>query len=301
MQIRLKNIGIVRDSMIKLDGLTIITGKNNSGKTTVGKTIYSLFDAVANIQRKAENDKLIYIMRHLYNLDETLEFLRYCRASFRGDNAGIFAPYPALKKVVNREFRREGSLEAMEKFLYDLIDELKTLDVLPFVEQVKASKSSRIYGVKASDIQSNGINVLFNRQKEQSIVLLEKIAADIHKDPDLIDYARESINQTLRMKAIESYITLEKKIFQGCRPFDQAFRLQFCVVIDEDSVDGMEETLAELSGRSETTGNPYASIKASLKRYINCRDCSGTPYFYDEVKVLSVTDFENYLRLKYEK
>ena len=200
MQIRLKNIGIVRDSMIKLDGLTIITGKNNSGKTTVGKTIYSLFDAVANIQRKAENDKLIYIMRHLYNLDETLEFLRYCRASFRGDNAGIFAPYPALKKVVNREFRREGSLEAMEKFLYDLIDELKTLDVLPFVEQVKASKSSRIYGVKASDIQSNGISVLFNRQKEQSIVLLEKIAADIHKDPDLIDYARESINQTLRIE-----------------------------------------------------------------------------------------------------
>ena len=105
----------------------------------------------------------------------------------------------------------------------------------------------------------------------------------------------------IRMKAIESYITLEKKIFQGYRPFDQAFRLQFCVVIDEDSVDGMEETLAELSGRSETTGNPYASIKASLKRYINCRDCSGTPYFYDEVKVLSVTDFENYLRLKYEK
>lgn len=60
MQIRLKNIGIVKDSTIILDGLTVITGKNNSGKTTVGKALYSLLDAVANIQRKAENDRCVY-------------------------------------------------------------------------------------------------------------------------------------------------------------------------------------------------------------------------------------------------
>ena len=57
MQIKLKNIGIVKESTIMLDGLTVITGKNNSGKTTVGKALYSLLDAVVNIQRKAENDK----------------------------------------------------------------------------------------------------------------------------------------------------------------------------------------------------------------------------------------------------
>ena len=37
MDIRLKNIGIIKDSSIRLDGLTVITGANNSGKTTVGK------------------------------------------------------------------------------------------------------------------------------------------------------------------------------------------------------------------------------------------------------------------------
>lgn len=60
MQIRLKNIGIVKDSTITLDGLTVITGRNNSGKTTVGKALYSLLDAVSSIQRKAENDKCVY-------------------------------------------------------------------------------------------------------------------------------------------------------------------------------------------------------------------------------------------------
>ena len=39
MNIRLKEIGIVFNSDMALDGLTIITGKNNSGKTTIGNSI----------------------------------------------------------------------------------------------------------------------------------------------------------------------------------------------------------------------------------------------------------------------
>ena len=44
MNIRLRNIGVIKDSTIKINGLTVITGQNNSGKTTVGKVLYSLVD-----------------------------------------------------------------------------------------------------------------------------------------------------------------------------------------------------------------------------------------------------------------
>lgn len=37
MEIKVNNIGIVKESRILLNGLTVITGKNNSGKTTIGK------------------------------------------------------------------------------------------------------------------------------------------------------------------------------------------------------------------------------------------------------------------------
>ena len=57
MQIKLENIGIIKNSTIVLDGLTIVTGKNNSGKTTVGKTLYALLDAVCNLRQKAMIDK----------------------------------------------------------------------------------------------------------------------------------------------------------------------------------------------------------------------------------------------------
>ena len=45
MELFLDNVGIIKKSNIKLDGLTVITGKNNAGKTTVGKVVYSLIRA----------------------------------------------------------------------------------------------------------------------------------------------------------------------------------------------------------------------------------------------------------------
>ena len=51
MQIKLENIGIVKNSSIELNGLTVITGKNNSGKSTVGKTLYALWMQLAIFQR----------------------------------------------------------------------------------------------------------------------------------------------------------------------------------------------------------------------------------------------------------
>ena len=66
MQINLQNVGIVKDSTITIDGLSVITGKNNSGKTTVGKTLYSILDAVSNLQQKANNDKFFYRLNKVF-------------------------------------------------------------------------------------------------------------------------------------------------------------------------------------------------------------------------------------------
>ena len=77
MQITLDNIGIIKNSTLTLEGLTVITGKNNSGKTTVGKTLYSLIDATSNLQRNARRDRNTYIRKQLRELDNDLNEFRY--------------------------------------------------------------------------------------------------------------------------------------------------------------------------------------------------------------------------------
>lgn len=43
VRIEIRNIGLIKEADIQLDGLTVITGMNDSGKSTVGKTLFSLY------------------------------------------------------------------------------------------------------------------------------------------------------------------------------------------------------------------------------------------------------------------
>lgn len=103
----------------------------------------------------------------------------------------------------------------------------------------------------------------------------------------------------IRLKAIESYVVLEKHIFPACdvNQTGKLSRIKFTVVIDEDSVDGIEDTLAELSGTEPKTNNAVTSVRQALKRLLSCKDLEGNTYFYDEIEVLTANDYHNLIKL----
>ena len=45
MLLQLRNIGMIKEADIKLDGLTVIAGENDTGKSTVGKALFALLKA----------------------------------------------------------------------------------------------------------------------------------------------------------------------------------------------------------------------------------------------------------------
>lgn len=198
MDIRLNNIGIVSDSAISVEGLTVITGKNNSGKTTVGKALYALLDAVCNIQQKAQNDRLYYIRKELEHVGSTLEVFRFLWNPRSEQSEELFAGYPAMQALVTKAYRRTMPKNEIEPFAHTLADELKAFDV-------SMLESQRDIILKYEYVSTNNKEKVpffrvFNEQKEKAISILEKLFADIDKDLALIDYARESIDQTLRLE-----------------------------------------------------------------------------------------------------
>ena len=72
MELTLKNVGIIKDSTIKLDGLTVITGPNNSGKSTAGKALYSIIEGASNVAEKREKELTLLFSRILWNINRTL-------------------------------------------------------------------------------------------------------------------------------------------------------------------------------------------------------------------------------------
>jgi len=57
MELQLKNIGIIKEANVKIDGLTVIAGENDTGKSTVGKALFLAYSSLPqNINRTNYSD-----------------------------------------------------------------------------------------------------------------------------------------------------------------------------------------------------------------------------------------------------
>ena len=65
MELNIENFAKIKSAKIKLDGITAIAGLNNTGKSTVGKILYGIFSAVANIDKSVVQAKKRNIQQEL--------------------------------------------------------------------------------------------------------------------------------------------------------------------------------------------------------------------------------------------
>ena len=82
MKLIIKNIGKLKNAEVEINGITVITGENNTGKSTVGKTLFSLFYGFYDLDKKIS-------MRKIGDIENI--FLRFVR-NMNSEN---------LKKIIN--------------------------------------------------------------------------------------------------------------------------------------------------------------------------------------------------------
>lgn len=102
---------------------------------------------------------------------------------------------------------------------------------------------------------------------------------------------------SLQMKAADSYITLEKQILPKCEGDNSRVLVDLWVIIDEEEIDYMEDTLASLANKTiEEKNNIFERIRKALNRFLRQQDANGNRYYYESIHVLSARDYENYLK-----
>ncbi len=73
MRIELKNIGKIKAANIEINGITVIAGVNDTGKSTIGKTLFALFNGLFNVEKKIRKDKISAVHKHLRRVAEFME------------------------------------------------------------------------------------------------------------------------------------------------------------------------------------------------------------------------------------
>ena len=139
MRLKINNIGIVKEADIVIDGLTVIAGENDSGKSTVGKVLYSLIKTIrwsSNTGGSLEQEefykrKFDFYIKKLFksqvSLNGSIEF-KYDNENFEviilNDTCNTFN-FP--KEYRNSKPKLTSPLLIDSPFIWNIMASLKTI------------------------------------------------------------------------------------------------------------------------------------------------------------------------------
>ena len=58
MKLSIRNVGKLKEADVEINGITVITGENDTGKSTVGKVLWSVFNGFYEINEKVYKEKV---------------------------------------------------------------------------------------------------------------------------------------------------------------------------------------------------------------------------------------------------
>ena len=151
MNLKIKDFGVIKNADIKVDGITVITGNNNTGKSTIGKVFFSYFNSFHDMEIKIDNvlkkKRYAYYMEYLTN---------------------VLLDIPELKDI-SRQFIRISIRKLSNKFVWNK-EPVEGDEIEKIIQEV-----GNRYNVQSQDIKI--IQKLMVRAYEEK--LFDKYNADI--------------------------------------------------------------------------------------------------------------------------
>lgn len=69
MKLSLRNVGKIREAEVEINGITVIAGENNTGKSTVGKALFAVFNGLYNSDEKVVLERANNVLKQFGLLD----------------------------------------------------------------------------------------------------------------------------------------------------------------------------------------------------------------------------------------
>ena len=151
MKLSIRNVGKLKEADVEINGITVIAGENNTGKSTVSKTLFSLFNGFYNFDNK---------MLELKSGDIRNIFLRFIKKLNR-ENSNILIDIP--DKIV-----KDTSYKFDRNKLIKLIQENRNFISIEYLGEV-SEKIFDILNIKDEEYLENTISYILNNEFDNQI------------------------------------------------------------------------------------------------------------------------------------
>ena len=156
MKLTINNIGKLKNAEVEINGITVIAGENNTGKSTVGKALWSIFNSFYKTDKQILNEKS-------KNIEEELTFINR-------SNLTNFQSYrnfrEKIEKFVNEIFTdtdyflKEGFLREKIMNVFGDVDEKIILEISENVRKILKIPNRKVI----EQIVQNRLITEFNNQ-----------------------------------------------------------------------------------------------------------------------------------------
>lgn len=170
MKLTINNIGKLKNAEVVIDGITVITGENDTGKSTVGKVLWSVFNGFYEIDEKVYNEKVSELKKII---DEIIKENVYKNLST--DYNSFFEIFNSTGEKIAIEFLKENknySEDEIKIIINNYKKDLKIENISNFVQEINETlkiSDKEIIKVIVSRIMNkefhNQINAIFSKEK----------------------------------------------------------------------------------------------------------------------------------------
>ena len=170
MKLSIKNVGKLKEADVEINGITVITGENDTGKSTVGKVLWSVFNGFYEIDEKVYNEKVFELEKII---DEIIKENVYKNLST--DYNSFFEIFNSTREKIAIEFLKKNknySEDEIKIIINNYKKDLKIENISNFVQEINETlkiSDKEIIKVIVSRVMNkefhNQINAVFSKEK----------------------------------------------------------------------------------------------------------------------------------------
>ena len=243
MILKINNFAKIKEAEIILDGITVIAGYNDTGKSTIGKVLYSIFNSLHSIDRK-----ISFKRKHDIKNICTEIINGVCRDPFEDELAADFDRWLNLSandELAQKILKFDGEL-SVEDFRSLIIDELDMKDASSVDDYLESSYS------RISAIKNMPDRVLYKEVVERFFSNVFLAQMNNCYDPD----SKASVTATIKEKDVNLVFTGNKcvDIDMPIKIIHEAYFIDDPFILDDVNI--------------RTMGNSGSSLRNQMIRKI---------------------------------